>query len=55
MKLGKVIAGYRLANSVDQRVLAKQIGVSKSVLSRIENGCSCDVKALIAILKWLLS
>ncbi len=56
MRLGPVIAGYRWANRIDLRDLAKEIGTSPSTLSRFENcKSSGDGETLAKILKWLLA
>ena len=55
MRLGKILAEYRTFNAYGIRGLAKQIGVSKSALSRIENGGGCDTSTLVKILFWLLA
>ena len=53
MKVGKVIADYRFANSIGGRELAKEIGIAPATLNRIENGNECDSGSFAKIIAWL--
>lgn len=55
MKIGSVLKDYRYANRVGIRDVAQEIGVSVSVLSRIENGANFDCHAMGKIMLWLFS
>lgn len=53
-KLGKQIRAYRLSHSLTLEDLAKSSGISKGLLSRIENGRTlCSIPILLNILKSL--
>lgn len=56
MRIGEAIKALRFKMGVDQRELAKQIGISASTLCRVENGTSdCDTRSLVKLLVWLFS
>lgn len=55
MRLGYVLADYRRQNDIRLVDLAKEIGVSKSVLHRIEAGENCAMTALVKVLVWLFA
>ena len=56
MRIGLVLHKYRIVSEIDQKVMAKEIGISASTLSRLERGeQNCDAHALAAILRWLLT
>jgi len=53
MKLGKLIFAYRDCYRISLRELAKEIGVTPSMLSRLENGKAISNKSFFKILIWL--
>lgn len=55
MRLGQVIAGWRYAERIGVREVAKKIGVSAATLNRIERGENCDASSLAKILNWLFA
>lgn len=54
MKIGKLLLRYRAAENLSQREFARQIGISYSTLSRVENGEEPLGGTLAAILVWML-
>jgi len=54
MKIGPLLLRWRAAERIGVRELAKQIGLSYSTLSRVENGEEPSGKTLAAILRWML-
>jgi len=56
MRIGEALKAYRFKREVDQRALAKEIGISASTLCRMESGTNaCDAKAFVKLLAWLFS
>lgn len=53
MKLGAVFVAYRESRGLDQSQLAAQIGISASMLCRIEKGKAPAAPTLVRILQWL--
>jgi transcriptional regulator with XRE-family HTH domain len=49
--LGKVLRNSRAERGL--REIAKEVGVSFSTLSRIENGKEPDIRTLYKVCKWL--
>jgi len=54
MKIGIVIHKWRVASEIEQKTLAREIGISESTLCRIEKGKGCDARALAAMISWLI-
>jgi transcriptional regulator with XRE-family HTH domain len=54
MRLGKLLRLYRVFEGREQKDMAAEIGVGNTVLSRIENGRTCDMKTLGKLIIWLL-
>lgn len=54
MRLGEVLRGYRAANRLGVRALAKTIGVSHATLNRIEHDEGASSDTLAKILLWLI-
>ena len=52
MRLGNLIADWRWRNRIGIREVAKQIGISSSSLSRIENGRSVDSRTMTKLMLW---
>lgn len=52
-RLYSALNGARLERVVSWRTLAKEIGVSPSLLSRISNGQKPDADGFATIVKWL--
>ena len=52
MRLGAVLAGFRKANRIGTRELAKSIGISNATLNRIERGHPCKSDQLALIMTW---
>lgn len=55
MLIGKVIRGYRKAEGLSVRDLAKEIGVEHTVLWRFESGRAVRTALWVKIVKWLLT
>lgn len=53
MRLGILLRKFRVMSDLTIRDLAREIGVSSAVLSRIERGENCDSRTLMRILNWL--
>lgn len=53
MKIGEVLKAVRYDRKLNQRELAKEIGVLPSTICRIENGKSYDAAAFFKIFRWL--
>lgn len=51
--LAKLIRLYRAVENISLRVLAKQIGISASTLSRVERGYECDQTTMLFLIRWL--
>ena len=51
--IGNRIADYRLERNLTQTELAKEAGVSKSTVVRLEDGCSIQLVNLIRVLRAL--
>lgn len=52
-RLGQMLKLHRTINNIEQQVLADEIGIGKSTLSRIEKGGLPDVQGGIKIMAWL--
>jgi ribosome-binding protein aMBF1 (putative translation factor) len=55
MRLCSALKFYRLANQLSLRTLAKEIGISYSVLDRFERGTEIESCAWVRIFLWLLA
>jgi len=53
MLLGKLLTQHMSANKITTRALEKEIGISKSTVSRIARGENVDGRTLIKIIVWL--
>lgn len=53
--LGLALAAYQQKFDVENRAMAKQIGVPASSLSRIKGGTMPDARGLAKIIYWLTS
>lgn len=54
MRLSKALKLMRATENIGVREQAKAIGISPSVLSRIENGLPADTSAVIKLVVWLI-
>ena len=52
-ELGRALAGRRIGKGLTQAELAKQAGIGKRTVERIESGSSCQSSALIRVLRVL--
>ncbi len=52
-ELGNRVARYRLNRNMSQLTMAKEAGVSKSTIQRIEGGSSIQMTSLIRVLRIL--
>lgn len=53
-RLGKAIRLYRLTQSIEQKALAAEIGITPSQLGRLENGRGdLDGIVLVRVMTWL--
>lgn len=56
MRIGEALKALRFKMGVDQKALAKEIGIPASTLCRMENGTAgCDARSLVKLLVWLFS
>ena len=55
MRLGAVLKKWRFASEMDLEAAAKKMGLSRSILSRIEQGRVPDGETLIKLWHWLNS
>lgn len=56
MRIGEALKAYRFKRELDQKALAKEIGIPASTLCRMEKGTSaCDARAFVKLMAWLLS
>ncbi len=53
-RLGKVLKRRRLMGDISQKDLAKEIGVSQTVLSKLEGGTKVNSKAVGKVVGWLI-
>ena len=53
MRLGRVLDRWRRAEGWSQTLLAKEIGVSKATMGRIERGRNMDGETLMKVLRWI--
>ena len=51
--LGIALAAYQHEKRMENRAMAKQIGISQSTLSRIKNGAMPDAIGFTKIMKWM--
>jgi hypothetical protein len=51
--LGKLLLSYQLQFEVDAKVIAKEIGIIESLLTRIKQGHMPDAKNFARIIVWL--
>lgn len=52
--ISECIKLYRAKHELGIRELAKEIGISTSTISRIENGKDCDLESFSKLLIWLM-
>lgn len=52
-RLGLVLAAYQQKRDVENRDMAKEIGISASTLSRIKGGTMPDALGFAKIVAWL--
>jgi transcriptional regulator with XRE-family HTH domain len=52
--LGLCIAAYQQKHDVENRVMAREIGISASTLSRIKSGKMPDAVGMVKIWAWLV-
>lgn len=52
-ELGERLARYRLNRNITQAAVAREAGVARRTVSRLENGYSVDTQSLIRILRAL--
>ena len=54
-RLGEAISAYQQKHDLENRIMAKQIGISASTLSRIKGGTMPDARGFAKIILWLAS
>jgi hypothetical protein len=54
-RLGLVLTAYQQKHDVENRAMAKDIGISASTLSRIKGGAMPDALGMVKIMLWLAS
>jgi len=54
LKICEVLRQYRWATKQEGKVLAEEMGIGASTLSRIERGKMPDAEGLALILRWIL-
>ena len=52
-RLGKALAAYQQKFDMENRTMAKEIGISASTLSRIKQGTMPDAIGFAKIVRWL--
>lgn len=52
-RLGLALSAYQQKHDVENRQMAKEIGISASTLSRIKGGTMPDAHGMAKILLWL--
>lgn len=52
-RLGRAIAAYQQKFDLENQVMAKEIGVAASTLSRIKAGTMPDARGMAKIMLWL--
>ncbi len=52
MRIGQIIADFRHLNRIEQKALADRIGISASVLSRIERGEAVQGESVVKLMTW---
>lgn len=55
MKLGKVIAAYQQKFDIEGKVMAREIGIAESTLTRVKQGRLPDADGLVKIIAWLMT
>ncbi len=53
--LGECLMLYRIHHGISLIPMSRIIGISKSCLSRIENGSEADQQSLLKAINWLLA
>jgi transcriptional regulator with XRE-family HTH domain len=53
--LGRILRAYRLLGELEQRTLAKRIGISASTLCRLEMGHQPDATIMLHVWTWMLT
>jgi hypothetical protein len=54
-RLGEALSAYQQKHDIENRLMAKQIGISASTLSRIKGGTMPDAHGFAKIVLWLAS
>jgi hypothetical protein len=52
-RLGMALAAYQQKHDVENRQMAKEIGIPASSLSRIKSGAMPDALGMVKIMLWL--
>lgn len=52
-RLGLALAAYQQKHDIENRAMAKEIGISASTLSRIKSGTMPDAYGMAKIMMWL--
>jgi transcriptional regulator with XRE-family HTH domain len=55
MRLGEMLRLWRTVRNLDQRTVAKEIGISAATLCRAEQGRSFDATSMAKVIAWLIS
>jgi len=55
MRLGLALAAYQQKHDLENRQMAKEIGIPASTLSRVKNGTMPDAFGMVKIIAWLVS
>ena len=53
MRLSKMLKLYRAAEGIDQKALAREIGIGASQLCRLEHGKELRLASIVKLLKWM--
>jgi transcriptional regulator with XRE-family HTH domain len=54
MRLGEMLRLWRTVRNLDQRTVAKEIGISAATLCRAEQGRSFDAESMAKVIVWLI-
>jgi transcriptional regulator with XRE-family HTH domain len=55
MNIGELLKNWRETKKINIRKMAKKIGISISILSRVENGEKVGSGTLIKLIDWIFS
>jgi transcriptional regulator with XRE-family HTH domain len=54
MRLGEMLRLWRTVRNLDQRTVAKEIGISAATLCRAEQGKAFDARSMARVIAWMI-